>query len=172
MTDSTTAVRHGIYYSGPATTADVVANPSGFHTMYVDGTEFTPDDVRDLKADATALEEHNTRLREANRAANANLSALQAAVRSAFTELVEDGDLEKATANAALEELGLDPLPTKYRATVTVEFEVTCESTEGMDAVENALRDSDFTMNNYSSELDDYDVGSTNVDDVQVEEDE
>jgi hypothetical protein len=159
---TTTAAKHGIHYH------DIASGPQ----FFVDGVEHTADEVRDIKRALKEAEDAEGRARDRLAQVQQNLRDFTAGVRSAITELVHDGDLDKTTANEVLEGLNMDPLPTKYKATVTVEFEVEFESTENEETVESHLRDdSTFEMDGYH-ELDNFDVNDISVTDVDVTEDE
>lgn len=167
MSDSTTAVKHGIYL---ATEAGPVPVPNA--ALYANDTEYDADDVASMVTGIAQQDKRINELMERNRALGNEMQHLRNAVRSALSELVDDGDLDKEKANEALEALGIDGLAVQYTATIIVEYEVSCESTEDADAVADMLRESDFEMNVYSADLGNVDVGTPNVQSVDVEVDE
>lgn len=136
----------------------------------VDGTMWTTGLIRDLVKEKAELSAFAEKMRENN---NRNVSALidfRKAVRGAFTEMVDDGTMDRETANEVLEGLDLDRLPAKYTATLTITAEVTFESALDLMEVESALEAIDVNLDSYGGGIGDFAMDNASVTVEQVDE--
>lgn len=168
MNDQSTAVKHGIYREVEHNGLTKIENA----VLYANDTEYDADDVANLVTGVGQQDKRINELMERNRTLGNEMHHFKQSVRNVFSEMVDDRDIDKERANELLDVLDIDRLPAKYRATLTFEVTVTCESGEDIDGVEAALRDSEVDLSNYSTYLDDLDVDTQEVTDVSVEEDE
>lgn len=155
MTDT----RNGIY--------NEVGLPLDGCSMYVNDVRYGVNQIKGILADREALQARNDRLsKELNEA-----RTLRNRVRTVFAALVSDEDLDRDTANEALEELDIDLLATRYAGTVTVEYDVSFETTLPIERVGDALEDANLDMSIDMSMLDDFEVNSARVTNTEYEED-
>ena len=142
---------------------NVTPMPGQIVGMEVENTMYTPGMVSDLLKRNRDLSATNARL-------NREAMDFRNKVRSVLTEMVADGTLAKSDANEALEEMGLDRLPTRYTADVTITATVAFESTDDDDEVEGQLNDMQVDLDHY--QLTSFDVQSVRVDVDRVDVDE
>lgn len=140
--------------------------PSVDHVV-VNSEQYTWGGLMSALAERTAQQKMLDDRAETIRKQNQRYVEFQNRVHSAIAELVEEGDLERSTANETLDNLGLDRLAVEYEVEVVVSATLLVESTLDEDDLHDALRQSTFELSSDEYGVD-FSVEDTRSIDVDI----